>query len=47
MPKHDRTWVEDIVIVFGGEPDPGFSATGTKLGEQFSCLYLDRYMSID
>jgi len=31
----------------GGEPDPGYLATGTKLGEQFSCLYFDRYMSID
>ena len=31
----------------GCEPDPGFLATGTKLSEQFSCVYFDRYMSID
>ena len=30
----------------GDEPDPGFLATGTKFGEQFSCLYVERYMSI-
>ena len=27
--------------VIGSEPDPGFLATGTKLGEQFWCLYFD------
>ena len=36
-----------VIYVLGGEPDPGFLATGTKLDEQFSCLYFDRYMSID
>ena len=33
--------------ILGGEPDPEFLAPGTKLGEQFPCLYCDRYMSID
>ena len=27
------------LALIGGEPDPGFLATGTKLAEQFSCLY--------
>ena len=31
----------------GGKPDPGYLATSTKLGEQLSCLYFDRYMSTD
>jgi len=34
-------------LLLGGEPGPGCLATSTKLGEQFSCLYFDRYMSID
>jgi len=34
-------------IALGDEPDPGCLATGTKFGEQFSCLYVDRHMSID
>jgi len=32
-------------VLLGGEP--GLLANGIKLGEQFSCLYVDRYMSID
>jgi len=36
-----------LYIRHRGEPDPGLLANGTKLGEQFLCLYFDRYMSID
>jgi len=32
--------------IIGREPDPGFLATGTKLGEQFSCLYFDWYICL-
>jgi len=32
------------VLLIGGEPDPGFLATSTKIG--WTCLYFDRYMSI-
>jgi len=45
-----RIWSANVTInneLIGGERDPGFLVTGTKLGEQFSCLYFDRYMSID
>ena len=31
--------VSSSMVQLGGEPEPGFLATGTKLGEQFSWLF--------
>ena len=39
--KSETNYVDEL----GGDSNPGCLATSTKLGEQFSCLYFDRYMS--
>ena len=41
MATNDNNWRVQELCNIGGEPNPGFVATGTKLGEQFSCSYFD------